>query len=81
MEYIIALLVGALGVLGFLFTRKKGLASKVIKFEKKDAALKALQEEKEDDIAALNKRLKKISEKAKSLTPKEVEDFWNEEDS
>jgi len=78
---LILMILGALGASGlFLFFRKRP-SEREIEFNRNDAALKALQEEKEEDIEALNKRLQSISERAKKLSPKQAEDFWNDEDN
>jgi hypothetical protein len=78
---LILLIVAALGGSAlFAFFRKKP-SEKIVEYERKDAKLKATQEEQLEEIEVLNQRLKKIAEKAKNLKPKDAEDFWNDEDN
>ncbi len=64
-------------IIGFIYF--KFFNTSLLNKEAIDAELEAKQKMKEEELEELEKKIDKIEEKMKKLTPKEIENYWNDE--
>ena len=79
MEYIIGLIALVAGAVFFL--KKNNVTLERIKFEKEDAVLEAKEDEANAEVDALEARIKRIEDAAKNLKPKDIENYWNDDEN
>lgn len=75
----IIVLVFVLGVGGLIgaYIRKRNVAEIAAPYKEKEEDLKEEQEEAERKVVELETKLKEVKKKIKNKTPKEIEDYWN----
>ena len=79
MEYIIGLIALVAGAVFFL--KKNNVTLERIKFEKEDAVLEAKEDDANAEVDALEARIKRIEDAAKNLKPKDIENYWNDDEN